>query len=71
MTANRKIVVPFKVKVIMKNDTTKIESVTDTLANVQEVYDAKLNEEIVNYEVYASIRGSYQLIHEGVEEYNM
>jgi len=72
MTANRKIVIPFLIKVYMENEIAKIESITDSLENIQELYDNKMHTGVIkNYEVYTKVHGNYQFILSGVEEYGM
>lgn len=72
MTAKRKIVIPFLIKVYMENEIAKIEYITDSLANIQEVYDDKIRTGVINnYEVYTKVHGNYQFILSGIEEYGM
>ncbi len=71
MTANYEVRAEFKVKVFTNNGTT-IETVVGTLNEIVSRYNGKLNNgSILNYQVYFNLRGNYQLVAEGVEEYGM
>ena len=61
-----------KVKLYLSNGTTQVINAIGTLNELIEKFDDAIKKKLCeNYEIYVAVHGSYQMVHEGISEFNM